>query len=100
MPELVDTTSSQTSVYIRQNVVETQREDEMREGEPETIYEYEECILTKAEYNQYLAETLSVENAALKETVATQQATIDDLQTQINEATDALVELAGMLEAE
>lgn len=59
MPELVDSTSSKKYVYIRQNIVETQRTDD--NGESYTYYEYEECKLTKEEYEQYLSEMGSTE---------------------------------------
>ena len=54
-PELVDTTSSKTTVYIRQNIVENIKTDEMS-GEKTVFYEYEEAKLTKAEYQEYLKE--------------------------------------------
>ena len=54
-PDLVDTTSSKTTVYIRQNIVENQRTDEMS-GETSTFYEYQEAKLTKEEYQEYLKE--------------------------------------------
>ena len=54
-PELVDTTSSKTTVYIRQNVVENKKTDEMS-GKETVFYEYEEAKLTKAEYQEYLKE--------------------------------------------
>ena len=54
-PELVDTTSSKTTVYIRQNIVENKKTDEMS-GKETVFYEYEEAKLTKAEYKEYLKE--------------------------------------------
>ena len=54
-PDLVDTTSSKTTVYVRQNIVENQRTDEMS-GETSTFYEYQEAKLTKEEYQEYLKE--------------------------------------------
>ena len=54
-PDLVDTTSSKTTVYVRQNIVENIKTDEMS-GEETTFYEYEEAKLTKAEYQEYLKE--------------------------------------------
>ena len=53
--ELVDTTSSKTTVYIRKNIVENKKTDEMS-GEETVFYEYEEAKLTKAEYQEYLKE--------------------------------------------
>ena len=54
-PDLIDTTSSKTTVYIRQNIVEKIKTDEMS-GEETVFYEYEEAKLTKAEYQEYLKE--------------------------------------------
>ena len=54
-PDLVDTTSSKTTVYIRQNIVENIKTDEMS-GEQTVFYEYEEAKLTKEEYKEYLKE--------------------------------------------
>lgn len=45
---------AKTTVFIRKNVEEKEREIE---DEKETYFEYDEAILTKAEYAQYLAET-------------------------------------------
>ena len=54
-PDLVDTTSSKTVVYLRQDIVENIKTDEMS-GEKTVFYEYEEAKLTKAEYQEYLKE--------------------------------------------
>ena len=54
-PDLIDTTSSKTTVYIRQNIVENIKTDEMS-GEKTIFYEYEEAKLTKQEYQEYLKE--------------------------------------------
>ena len=54
-PELVDTTSSKVVVYLRQNIVENKKTDEMS-GKETVFYEYEEAKLTKAEYKEYLKE--------------------------------------------
>ena len=54
-PDLIDTTSSKTTVYIRKNIVENIKTDEMS-GEESVFYEYEEDKLTKAEYQEYLKE--------------------------------------------
>ena len=72
-PELIDTTSSKKVVYIRQNIVEVQKDDAV-------FYEYDEAKLTKAEYEEYLkeleatdtleiVENLKAENKQLSETV-------------------------------
>ena len=54
-PDLVDTTSSKVVVYLRQNIVENIKTDEMS-GEEIVFYEYEEAKLTKEEYLEYLKE--------------------------------------------
>ena len=54
-PELIDTTSSKTTVYIRQNIVEIEKTNES-DNTSTTFYEYEEAKLTKKEYDQYLKE--------------------------------------------
>lgn len=54
-PDLVDTTSSKVVVYLRQNIVENIKTDEMS-GEENVFYEYEEAKLTKEEYQEYLKE--------------------------------------------
>ena len=72
-PELIDTTSSKKVVYIRQNIVEVQKDDTV-------FYKYDEAKLTKAEYEEYLKElgatdvsetieNLKAENKQLSETV-------------------------------
>ena len=54
-PDLVDTTSSKVVVFLRQNIVENIKTDEMS-GEETVFYEYEEAKLTKQEYQEYLKE--------------------------------------------
>ena len=54
-PELVDTTSSKVVVYLRQNIVENIKTDEMT-GEKTVFYEYDEAKLTKEEYQEYMKE--------------------------------------------
>ena len=54
-PDLVDTTSSKVVVYLRQNIVENIKTDEMS-GKETVFYEYEEAKLTKVEYQEYLKE--------------------------------------------
>ena len=54
-PDLVDTTSSKVVVYLRQNIVENKKTDEMS-GEETVFYEYDEAKLIKAEYQEYLKE--------------------------------------------
>lgn len=51
-PQEVDTTSSKTSVFLRRNIRETARVDEF--GNEVTWFEYEEAVLSKEEYKEYL----------------------------------------------
>lgn len=51
-PDEVDTTSSKTSVFLRRNIKEVARSDEL--NEETTVFEYEESKLTKEEYEKYL----------------------------------------------
>ena len=53
MPDVVDMTSSKTTVYLRRGIKEKQRTDETS-GESMTYYEYEEAKLTQEEYAEYL----------------------------------------------
>ena len=61
-PDLVDTTSSKTTVYIRQNIVEKEKSVENTNSEDNdatsttVFYEYDEAKLTKEEYQEYLKE--------------------------------------------
>ena len=59
-PDLIDTTSSKTTVYLRQNIVENIKTDEMS-GEESVFYEYEEAKLTKQEYQEYLKELETID---------------------------------------
>lgn len=54
-PELIDTTSSKTTVYLRQNIVEKEIVNDNIE-ESIAYYEYDEAKLTKEEYQEYLKE--------------------------------------------
>ena len=53
-PDLVDTTSSKTSVYLRKDIAENTITD--MDGNEVIMYEYDEAVLTKAEYEEYLKE--------------------------------------------
>lgn len=54
-PNLVDTTSSKSTVYLRQNVVEIEKNNES-DDDSTTFYEYDEAKLTKEEHQEYLKE--------------------------------------------
>lgn len=53
-PDLVDTTSSKTSVYLRKDIAENTITD--MDGNEVIMYEYDEAVLTNAEYEEYLKE--------------------------------------------
>ena len=53
-PELVDTQSSKTTVYLRKNVVTVTETTE--DGNEHTKYQYDEAKLTKKQYEDYLKE--------------------------------------------
>lgn len=52
-PIEADELSSKTTVYLRRNIIEKQRESDL-DGEMQTYFEYEEAKLTKEEYKKYL----------------------------------------------
>ena len=54
-PEEVDDTSSKKVTYLHKNIVEKETTNEAS-GETSTTYEYDECQMTKAEYQAYLTE--------------------------------------------
>lgn len=51
-PATVDTTSSATVVYLRRNIQQITRADEMGEV---TLWQYEEARISHSEYEQFLA---------------------------------------------
>ena len=79
-PELIDTTSSKTTVYIRQNIVEVEKTNESDDTST-TFYEYEEAKLTKKEYDQYLKELSIID-------IQQQRADIDYIMLMIGIAED------------
>ena len=54
-PDLIDTTSSKTTVYLRKNIIEVENTNES-DNTSNTFYEYDEAKLTKEEYQEYLKE--------------------------------------------
>jgi hypothetical protein len=62
-PLEVDRNSSPTTVYLRRNI--TQIEQEMKSGETVKMWQYEECEMTVAEYeNMVLMQQVVAENAS------------------------------------
>ena len=55
-PALIDTTTSPTTIYLRRNVTETEKEEGNEDGSTTTYYEYDEVALSLAEYQAYQSE--------------------------------------------
>ena len=89
-PDLVDTTSSKTTVYLRQNIVENKKTDEMA-GEETVFYEYEEAKLTKAEYQEYLKE---ISGSDTLQTIEDLKAENQNLNEQVSMLTECLLEMS------
>lgn len=53
-------------IYLRRNVVEEKRKDETQNTEV-SIFVYDECILTPAEYSKILTDTLDTTNSNLSD---------------------------------
>ena len=87
-PDLVDTTSSKVVVYLRQNIVENIKTDEMS-GEETVFYEYEEAKLTKAEYQEYLKE---LNGSDTLQTIENLKAENQNLNEQVDMLTACLLE--------
>ena len=86
-PELVDTTSSKKVVYIRQNIVEIQKDDT-------TFYDYDEAKLTKDEYREYLAE---LETQSTLETIENLKAENKALSEQVDVLTSCILEMSEVV---
>ena len=86
-PELIDTTSSKKVVYIRQNIVEFQKDDT-------TYYEYDEAKLTKAEYAEYLKE---LEATDVSETIENLKAENKQLSETVDMLTNCILEMSEII---
>lgn len=67
-PQLVDITSSPTTVYLRKNIKAVDVEDEMA-GNTRTEYHYDEAAISKDEYINMLHEQQEVTDEALQELI-------------------------------
>ena len=92
-PDLIDTTSSKSTVYVRQNIVENKKIDEMS-GEEPVFYDYEEVKLTNEEYAEYLKE-LDATNTL--RTIEELKAENESLNEQVTMLTDCLLEVSEMI---
>ena len=89
-PDLVDTTSSKVVVYLRQNIVENTKTDEMS-GEEIIFYEYDEAKLTKEEYQEYLKE---ISGSDALQTIEDLKSENQNLNEQISMLTECLLEMS------
>ena len=86
-PELIDTTSSKKVVYIRQNIVEVQKDDTV-------FYKYDEAKLTKAEYEEYLKE---LEATDVSETIENLKAENKQLSETVDMLTNCILEMSEII---
>ena len=89
-PDLLDTTSSKVVVYLRQNIVENIKTDEIS-GEESVFYEYEEAKLTKEEYQEYLKELNSSDTLQTIENLKVEN---QNLNEQVSMLTECLLEMS------
>ena len=86
-PELIDTTSSKKVVYIRQNIVEVQKDDTV-------FYEYDEAKITKDEYKEYLDEMKAQDTLEVIEKLKTEN---QSLLEQVDMLTNCVLEMSEVL---
>ena len=86
-PELIDTASSKKVVYIRQNIVEMQKDDS-------TFYEYDEAKLTKSEYQEYLKELEATDTLEIVENLKAENKTLSE---QVDMLTNCILEMSEMI---
>ena len=94
-PDLVDTTSSKSTVYLRKNIIENKKIDEMS-GEETVFYDYEEAKLTNKEYAEYLKE---LELTDTLETIEGLKAENESLNEQVSMLTECLLEVSQTIYA-
>ena len=96
-PDLVDTTSSKTTVYIRQNIVEKEKTVENTNSKDNdatsttVFYEYDEAKLTKEEYQEYLKELNGSDTLQTIEDLKTEN---QNLNEQVSMLTECLLEMS------
>ena len=99
-PDLIDTTSSKTTVYIRQNIVEKEKTvvdtDDKNSDESDAVsttvfYEYDEAKLTKEEYQEYLKEISGSDTLQTIEDLKTEN---QNLNEQVSMLTECLLEMS------
>ena len=86
-PEMIDTTSSKKVVYIRQNIVEVQKDDTV-------FYEYDEAKITKDEYKEYLDEMKAQDTLEVIEKLKTEN---QSLLEQVDMLTNCVLEMSEII---
>lgn len=89
-PELVDTTSSKSTVYLRKNIVEVEKTNE-NDDTSTTFYEYDEAKLSKEEYQEYLKE---INGSDTLQTIEDLKAENQNLNEQVSMLTNCLLEVS------
>ena len=96
-PDLIDTTSSKTTVYIRQNIVEKEKAVENTNSEDNdatstiVFYEDDEAELNKEEYQEYLKE---LNGSDTLQTIENLKAENQNLNEQVSMLTECLLEMS------
>ena len=86
-PEPIDTTSSKKVVYIRQNIIEIQKNDT-------TFYEYDEAKLTKDEYKIYLDELKTLDMIEIIENLKSKNKSLAE---QVDMLTGCILEMSEVI---
>ena len=86
-PDIIDTMSSKKIVYIRQNIIEVQKDDA-------TFYEYDEAKLTKVEYAEYLKELGATD---VSETIENLKNENKSLSEQVDMLTNCVLEMSEII---
>ena len=86
-PELIDTMSSKKVVYIRQNIIEMQKDDAV-------FYEYDEAKLTKTEYQEYLKELEATDTLEIVENLKSENKALSE---QVDMLTNCVLEMSEVL---
>ena len=86
-PTLIDTTSSKKVVYIRQNIVEVQKDNIV-------FYEYDEAKLTKSEHQEYLKELEATDTLEIVENLKAENQSLSE---QVDMLTNCILEMSEII---
>ena len=92
-PDLVDTTSSKSTVYLRKNIVEVEKTNE-NDDTSATFYEYDEAKLSKEEYQEYLKELDATNTLQTIEDLKEENKSLNE---QVTMLTECLLEVSEMI---